>query len=880
MNSGSYDYYAFKHLYCVCFVKHIKNYYLCLSMIADMRKLLTYIVFVLYSSFACLGAVSSGLFFHSHAKAKEDRTSFYIEPDVNLKRGFFVEFDLSLRLEKYNYGYVFRIVIDDKKSIDLIANFSEKSRSLTLIEGEHLYLDFPNGLLGKYKWGEWANVSLSVNRDSVSITFDNIKISEPYNLNSLAFDNIKLYFGGATHPLFYSSDIPPMSIRNLKLSDYNHHVLYHWLFREHCNDICFDSIKKYPLQVSNPEWIIDQHTKWTKELTLKLPANSQACNAENHNSLYFANNGIILKYILNENKVDTIVTQGGPFLEENNQLIYVPYFNELWSYDFNDGKTKSIFNFATKEWTENDLEIKNPQYSQHNAFLSNYDSCLYIFGGYGDYTYKNKILKTSRNNNFWQEVKYTDKIPPRYLGAMGYKSKDTLLIFGGCGNPKGKQEFGVTNYYDLYSLDVKNLTVKKLWENKSLEKEGFVVGNNIVVDKDIFYALCYPSSMSNTHILLKAFFVNDSLIHRNYADTIPYVFNDVHSSCNLYYNPTMSKLYAVTKNEDGGNSIFNIYSLRYPPLTIVDTQQPEEYKSGAIPLIVITFAILLLLIIFLYLYLLKRHLVKPKPATESNRIPENITNNEVFVQPKKSAIFFLNGFQVWDKEGNDITKLFTPVLKQLLIIITIYSRDNQKGISNITLRETFWSDKSDESAQNNRRVNIRKLKVLLEKLDGIDLVKENIYWFLKFNGAYCDYLEIYKFIRKVETNVHFDSSNCHEIPFQLLSYPLLPYVQCDWLDPIKADYSNVILDTSILLSKQEGIKNNNDILIQIANVMFAHDKIDEYALIMKCQALHRNGRTSLAKNEYDSFCDEYKEVLNIEYNKSFNDVINSPLKET
>jgi len=37
------------------------------------------------------------------------------------------------------------------------------------------------------------------------------------------------------------------------------------------------------------------------------------------------------------------------------------------------------------------------------------------------------------------------------------------------------------------------------------------------------------------------------------------------------------------------------------------------------------------------------------------------------------ANFFLDGFQVWDKNGADITKSFTPILKQLLILIILYS---------------------------------------------------------------------------------------------------------------------------------------------------------------------------------------------------------------
>lgn len=145
----------------------------------------------------------------------------------------------------------------------------------------------------------------------------------------------------------------------------------------------------------------------------------------------------------------------------------------------------------------------------------------------------------------------------------------------------------------------------------------------------------------------------------------------------------------------------------------------------------------------------------PPVVTNTDRSSKTTTQDENYKpQPdihKKSSILFLDGFQVWDKNGADITKSFTPILKQLLILIILYSVNNKKGISNVTLRELLWFDKTDESAQNNRRVNIRKLKLLLEKLDGVELVKESTYWALKFTHAYCDYIDVCNWIDKVKT---------------------------------------------------------------------------------------------------------------------------------
>lgn len=112
-----------------------------------------------------------------------------------------------------------------------------------------------------------------------------------------------------------------------------------------------------------------------------------------------------------------------------------------------------------KEWPWN----KNPEYSQHNTFISPNDSCLYIFGGYGNYQYKNLILKKGRTQDDWIPVSYIEEIPPRYLSGSDYKNRDTILVFGGCGNPQGKQELGVINYYDLYAIDINTFKTKKLW---------------------------------------------------------------------------------------------------------------------------------------------------------------------------------------------------------------------------------------------------------------------------------------------------------------------------------------------------------------------------------------------------------------------------------
>lgn len=847
-----------------------------------MRKAIIFLMLMVTPILLESQNISSGLYFASHSAIKEERTSLQLTPKFDISKGFVLDFDIKLRLEEHNYGYIFRIIMDDEKSFDLIVNYTLGRKTLNLIEGNNLYLAIGEEQLKQYQPNKWAHIQFSVYQDKVSLAFNDYVLQGHYKL--LDTQKAKFYFGYSDHNKFHSSDVPPMSIRNIKITEGRNKTVAYWPLKKYLSNSSLDSLHHIPAIVTNPTWEINKHTKWIKEKALQLPIYTQICNAPSKNCIYFANSTHILSFSTIDNSLDTIhPIKGTPYTEMNNQLIYNAYYDELWSYDFDKHKMISRFDFVQKSWTNNDAETKNPEYSQHNAFISPKDSFLYIFGGYGNYQYRNEILKRDKSQDDWETVTYKEKISPRYLGGSGYKNKETLLIFGGCGNPMGKQEFGVINYYDLYAIDIQTLQTKRMWTLTN-NKNNFVVGNNIVVDEknNKLYALCFPNDCSNSYILLKSFDLDSGDNCTNYADTIPFTFNDVNSFCTLYYNSLQSQLYAVTNYNHENKSNIHIYSLAYPPLNVEDTQQSDtSIKAQSALKWLLTIVAVCILIMACYIYSIYRK--RRKPPLQMNEVTTSMDNTPAInteesskirtVVPKKSSILFLDGFQVWDKEGTDITKSFTPILKQLLILIILYSENNKKGISNVTLRELLWFDKMDESAQNNRRVNIRKLKLLLEKLEGAELVKESTYWSVKFTETYCDYIEVCRLIEKVN-NDEVSAKEIKHLPLNLLSGQLLPYVQTDWLDPFKSNYSNAVLDAAIKLSKQESIKAKNELLIQIANSMFAHDKTDEYALILKCQALYKNGRTSLAKTTFDTFCNEYKAMLNTDYAKTFNDIIN------
>ena len=124
---------------------------------------------------------------------------------------------------------------------------------------------------------------------------------------------------------------------------------------------------------------------------------------------------------------------------------------------------------------------------------------------------------------------------------------------------------------------------------------------------------------------------------------------------------------------------------------------------------------------------------------------------------KISAILLLGGFQVFDKQGNNITGEFTPTLKLLFLFLLLNSIKGGKGTTSQRLEETFWFDMSKTSAANNRRVNIRKLRLILETVGEVQIVNKNDYWYIDMGeDTLCDYHQVCQILNAFE---FYNSSN-------------------------------------------------------------------------------------------------------------------------
>jgi two-component SAPR family response regulator len=234
------------------------------------------------------------------------------------------------------------------------------------------------------------------------------------------------------------------------------------------------------------------------------------------------------------------------------------------------------------------------------------------------------------------------------------------------------------------------------------------------------------------------------------------------------------------------------------------------------------------------------------------------------------------GFQIFNKQGIDITRKFSVILKQMFLYFLLNSIQNHKGVTSSKLDETFWFGKDKENATNNRSVNIRKLRVLLDNIGNVSLEHENSYWFLNIGeDIFCDYSKIMNLFKQANKEDPVDIRLLEKIIKLALVGILLPNMNADWIDNYKDKYSSTLIDLLLKVRNQPNICANPELLLQIADVILLHDNINEDAIRIKCGIQYKLGQKGLSKQSFDRFYASYISLLNEKPKFDYNDIISN-----
>jgi len=102
-------------------------------------------------------------------------------------------------------------------------------------------------------------------------------------------------------------------------------------------------------------------------------------------------------------------------------------------------------------------------------------------------------------------------------------------------------------------------------------------------------------------------------------------------------------------------------------------------------------------------------------------------------------------FTVYNRDGRDVTHLFSKKLKYIFLYILLNSIKEGEGVSSSSLNEIFWPDKEEDKAKNLKGVTISNLRKTLLELDGIRLVYDKGVFKIEIEDAicFCDYFNLH-----------------------------------------------------------------------------------------------------------------------------------------
>lgn len=805
---------------------------------------------------------SYGLGFAGNEMVQDKRTGLDLSSrkPFCFRHAFELSFEMSFLPDYDNYfGYICRVIVNDQENIDLMydrrISVNQHFRVVTGEKFSHIAFDIDSVRL----FSSWNQIRLRFDPDQQLLTL--LYNGHTYTERIAVKKNscCRILFGANDYKGFKTTDVPPMKIRNVQLSE-GGKPLYSWPLDEDEGLQAYEQEKRRDAAVVNPLWIRKLHHEWQhlQEQTIAGPASVAFDPATEQ--LYIAGSDSMLTYSVQRRTLTAFPYKSGKrSLLKGSQSLYDTASRLLLNTFFEEAKVSAL-DVRTGEWMNSgDVPIET-NHIQFNKFYCPADSSLYLLGGYGHFFYKNDVRRYHFPTQSWQQLQPGGSFfTPRYLAALGGTAKGAYII-GGYGSTSGQQLLNPKNLYDLLYFDVAEKTFTKRYDLK-VSDEDFVFANSLVVDEKngSWYALIFPKHRYNTQLQLIKGSLTQPVFER-VGDSLPYLFHDTRSFADLFYCPASKRFIAVTLLNDGQDrTAVNIYSLYDPPIVI---SQP----SATIPWRYLLYAGLLAAAGIVLFIVYRRRRRMPLPAKNAEA-PETIPVPEE--AERRNVIFLFGDLQLFDAQGNDITKYFSPLIKELFLVILLYTLRWERGISPDKLNELLWFGKSSDKARNNRAVNIAKLKSILDKMNGCTLQREGGYWKINIDDGQL-YTDYHAYLDIIKDKKGPDRQKISSLAKIISRGAFLANVEYEWLDRFKSEISNEIIDICLHFADTVNIADEAEFLIQLADYIFYFDPVNEEAMAIKSRALVRLGKHSLAKSTFDGFCKEYKQLYGEEFTKDFN----------
>ena len=829
-----------------------------------------------------LFAYSQGLLFQANDKEIKERTSLQIFQEGEIPcftKNFQLSFELSIR-DFDTFGYVFLLKEDQGKT--------KYSFTYTYLDGENSTFKFNTD-------GKENHYSLNLRNDAlayqwipVSFAFDlqqdvlTIRIGDnEKKITSLGLKDTfcpHLFFGRYDYIL----DMPTFAIRNLKLEGDRSHS-YTFPLNENEGEEVHTSTGKVLGTVVNPVWLINGSYHWEKlfEYSFQTPSGI-TFEPDSQRLIIFSQDSLLTYNLLKRqpqkysysNKLPVKLQLATHFMNTTDGKLYVYELNNLPLGD----ATVAALDLNNQEWKQTGVAALPVQLHHHDGFWDETTGKYLVFGGFGNKRFNNTFLEYDIEADRWDTLSYSgDRIIPRYFSGMVVnKNRERIYVFGGMGNESGEQSVGRNYLHDLYLLDRKQQSVRRLWQNASDHR--LVVARDMILtpDEKYIYALCYPEYLSDTYLQLYRLTVDDGTM-KALGDSIPMRSEEIMTNANLYYNSLTHEYYCTTTEFDKkGHTVIRTYVLSAPPVSLDEIRSYGSRSSLEIRWLWIMAGIGVLLLVGGVLFVRRKRGKQRNAVLESSSVlmsppvgrepDKSVQGKETLAKEdfesslvRPNAVYLFGPFTVIDRNGRDITHLFSSRLRQVFIYILLHSTHN--GVLSASLNEVFWPDKPDDKVKNLKGVTINQIRKNLAELDGVELVHDKGYFRLVFTDCYCDYFRFRTLKNAEEVE--------NELGILLMRGKFLDGMDAGMMDHFKQKVEEFLSSFLPLEIERLYQQHKYDAVIRFCNVLFRVDPVNELALAYGMHALNHTGSSQEAILQYSLFVREYRQMMNEEYSTSY-----------
>ena len=674
-----------------------------------------------------------GLRFRGAASPIDERTSYdvFAHSCPSFKDYFDLEFNMALYSTE-SVGYVLRVKgADEGQIFNLFFDFRGDDILFRLNqEGKCVLIALPVSKAEAMK-SHWFKVKIAFNLKQDEITLK-IHDQEKVCKGVLLSDEFspKIVFGKSDHII----DVPEIAVDKLVVNA--EHTYTFPLDEADGESVCNQEGTLYG-KVENPIWLINEAYHWRKEGGFASASEAGSCYNADRNEIYYFNRDSLFVYNMETGSTSAKAFAercpvklflAGSFFDSGSERLYA---YEVYTENGDSEPMIASLDLHTLGWRVESYSRLSMQLHHHCSYYDAVRKRYTIFGGFGNMYYSNKFYMFNAEEERWNTLGSLsgDFLCPRYFSSAGYlDSNHSVYIFGGMGNESGDQVIGRRYFHDFYKVDLQEMRVQKLWDISEGQPNMVPAQDMVILNDSCFYVLRYPESVSNSFLHLYRFSVEDGSCHI-LGDSIPIYSDKITTNARLYYNERQSRLFVtVQETSDDVSSKFSVYSLLFPPVSLEKYTANNGGGNASHVWLVLVAAVVAVAGGSVWI-VYKRHRNSGKGEDgkavrqDKEQLPEasDVKVEKMAVDTGTvNSMYLFGDFSVFDRNGRNISYMFSLRIKQIFCLILRYS--DADGISSKQLSDLIWPDKPKDKVKNSRGVAINHLRKILKELDGIELV--------------------------------------------------------------------------------------------------------------------------------------------------------------